>query len=77
MVVEVVFTAWRLKCGCRGEGRLILTSTSFSIGRGEASEVEMGLSVGINLLQEEESDGIARLAAHQHSWGKSQEVGAP
>lgn len=38
---------------------LILTSTSSAILRGKASEVETGLSVGINLLQEEESDETA------------------
>lgn len=68
--MEVVFSVWRLKCGCRGGTTLNLTSTSFSVRRGKASEVETGLSVGINLLQEEEDDRIAGLAAHQLSWGK-------
>lgn len=77
MEVEVVFSVWHLKCGYRGKGKLILTSTSSSIRRGEALEVETGLSVGINLLQEEESSGTAALTARQHSWEGSQEVRAP
>lgn len=45
--------------------------------QGEASEVETRLSAGINLLQEEQSDGIAGRAAHQHSRVKTREVEAP